>query len=198
MQQQMTTPRAEVTGVVLAGGRGSRMGGEDKGLMVLNDLPLYQHVLQRLQPQVSDLCISANRNLARYQHSGYPVISDTFSNFAGPLAGMLAALRAIDSPWAAFVSCDTPFIPSNLVAHLWQNRGTDDAVWVRSGERDHPTLALIHRRVADRLEKFLNRGDRKLMLFMQEIDSHSVTFTEYRPFFININTPEDLRNWHEV
>jgi len=198
MQQQMAMPFADVTGVILAGGRGSRMGGEDKGLVMLNGLPLYQHVLQRLQPQVSGICISANRNIARYQQSGFPVISDTFPDFAGPLAGMLAALHTIKSQWAMFVSCDTPFIPPNLVAELWENRGIADAVWVRSAGRDHPALALVNRRVADRLEIFLKRGDRKLMLFMREIASNPVTFDDDHSNFININTPDDLLSWHEV
>lgn len=198
MQQQMSMTFAEVTGVILAGGRGSRMGGEDKGLMMLNGLPLYQHVLQRLQPQVSTICISANRNITRYQQSGFPVISDTVTDFAGPLAGMLAALRTIPSQWAMFVSCDTPFIPPTLVAGLWENRGTADAVWVRSAGRDHPTLALVNRRIADRLEIFLNRGDRKLMLFMRQITSNPVIFDDDNANFININTPDDLLSWHEV
>ena len=198
MQQQIALPFSEVTGVILAGGRGRRMGGEDKGLMMLNGLPLYQHVLQRLQPQVAGICISANRNIERYQQSGFPVISDAFTDFAGPLAGMLAALRTINSQWAVFVSCDTPFIPPNLVAGLWQKRGEADAVWVRSAGRDHPTLALVHRRVADRLEQFLIRGDRKLMLFMQEISAKPVNFDDDHANFININTPDDLRSHNEV
>ena len=86
MQQQIALPFSEVTGVILAGGRGRRMGGEDKGLMMLNGLPLYQHVLQRLQPQVAGICISANRNIERYQQSGFPVISDTF-RFCRPSGG---------------------------------------------------------------------------------------------------------------
>ncbi|MBP2169053.1 molybdopterin-guanine dinucleotide biosynthesis protein A [Erwinia toletana] len=192
-----STQRAEITGVILAGGRGSRMGGEDKGLMILNGLPLYQHVLQRLQPQVTSVCISANRNLTCYQLSGLPVISDTVSGYAGPLAGMLAALRFIDNDWALFAACDTPFIPYNLAERLWQQRGEADAAWVRSGERDHPVLALIHRRVADRLTDFLARGDRKLMLFLQEIAATAVIFPEDRQSFININTLDDLRSYSE-
>ncbi|MCU5773469.1 molybdenum cofactor guanylyltransferase MobA [Erwiniaceae bacterium BAC15a-03b] len=187
--------RAEITGVILAGGRGSRMGGEDKGLMQLNGLPLYQHVLQRLQPQVASVCISANRNLASYQLSGLPVISDAFPGYAGPLAGMLAALRFINNDWALFAACDTPFIPHNLAERLWQQKGEADAVWARSDERDHPTLALIHCRVADRLTDFLTRGDRKLMLFLQEIAAKAVIFPDDRQSFININTPDDLRSY---
>lgn len=188
---------ADVTGVILAGGRGSRMGGEDKGLMMLNGLPLYQHVLQRLQPQVATLCISANRNTESYQQSGFPVIADTFPGYAGPLAGMLAALRFINSSWALFASCDTPFLPPDLAKRLWQQKGEANAVWVRNGERDHPTLALVHRCVADPLADFLHRGDRKLMLFLQQIAAKAVIFADDPQSFTNINTPDELRSYGE-
>lgn len=198
MPQRTLAPLAEITGVILAGGRGSRMGGEDKGLMLLKGVPLWQHVLQRLQPQSGQVFISANRNIEHYQQSGLPVVTDTISGFAGPLAGMLAALRAIDSEWAVFTACDTPFIPQDLVERLWRQKGEAKAVWARSNQRDHPTVCLLHRSLAEPLENFLQDGDRKLMLFMQQIAAHAVDFDDYPQAFININTPEDLRSWQEV
>ncbi len=197
MAAQTTIALTDVTGIILAGGRGSRMGGEDKGLMMLNGQPLYQHVLQRLQPQVATVCISANRNQARYQQSGFPVISDHIPEYAGPLAGMLTALQAITTPWALFVSCDTPFIPQHLAQQLWQQRGSASAVWVRNADRDHPTMTLIHRQAIEKLRDFLQRGDRKLMLFLAEIDAKAVIFSDDPLFFTNINTLEDLQNYQE-
>lgn len=197
MDAQSTGALAEVTGVILAGGRGSRMGGEDKGLVMLNGQPLYQHVLQRVQPQVATVCISANRNQTRYLQSGFPVIADSIPGYAGPLAGMLAALQAVTTPWALFVSCDTPFIPCHLAQQLWQQRGSASAVWVRNADRDHPNIALIHRQAIEQLADFLQRGERKLMLFLASIDAKPVIFTDDSRCFTNINTLDDLHHYQE-
>ncbi|MGB9096332.1 molybdenum cofactor guanylyltransferase MobA [Erwinia sp.] len=168
------------------------MQGGDKGLVMLHGKPLYQHVLAILQPQVTQVLISANRHTERYQQSGCDVFADTFSGFAGPLAGMLTALKRINTEWAIFASCDTPFLPANLVSQLWQGKEDRAKVaWVQSGERDHPTLALVHRSLAPQLEAYLQRGDRKLMFFLQEMGGKAVNFEDERAF-ININTPEDL------
>lgn len=183
-----------ITGVILAGGRGSRMGDQDKGLVIWHQLPLYLHVLQRLKPQVSTVWINANRNLAAYQQSGVPVIADTLPDFPGPLAGMLAALEQVETEWVVFTSCDTPQLPGNLVTHLWDNRGSALAVWARSEERDHPALALLNRALITPLQQFLERGDRRLMLFLQEVGGHSVLFSNAGQAFNNINRPEDLQN----
>lgn len=190
---RISAPEHEtVTGVILAGGRGSRMRGEDKGLILWQNKPLYQHVLQRLQPQVTTVWINANRNIEVYQQSGLPVISDTLSDFPGPLAGMLAALQQAETEWVAFTSCDTPLLPDNLVQHLWQHKGTASAVWARTEERDHPTQALLHRRLADSLQRYLAGGDRKLMLFLQQAGGHSILFEQEETAFRNFNYPEDL------
>lgn len=181
-----------ITGVILAGGKSRRMGGEDKGLLPFLGQPLYQHVLQRLKPQVDCLLISANRNLTQYAQSGVAVVSDTLPDFPGPLAGMLSALRTINTDWAVFCSCDTPFMPMDYVARLWQHRAQAPAVWVRSSQRDHPALALVHRRLADALEEYLLRGERRLMHFLQQEGGHAVTFADDESVFSNLNTPDDL------
>ncbi|UWS33674.1 molybdenum cofactor guanylyltransferase MobA [Erwinia pyrifoliae] len=181
-----------VTGVILAGGRSSRMGGADKGLIKWHNQPLYQHVLQRLQPQVTTVWISANRNIEVYQQSGVPVIRDTMADFPGPLAGILAALQQVETDWVVFTSCDTPCLPENMAQHLWLYRGKARAVWARTGERDHPTQVLLHRSLADSLQQYLMQGDRKLMLFLQQAGGHSVLFAQGEPAFRNFNYPEDL------
>ncbi|WP_371419657.1 molybdenum cofactor guanylyltransferase MobA [Pantoea sp. CCBC3-3-1] len=186
------TIMTSVTGVILAGGRGSRMRGEDKGLVLYHGKPLYQHVLARLQPQVGKVCISANRNQAVYQQSGLPVITDSLPDFPGPLAGMLAALEKIDTEWAIFASCDTPLLPDDLVARLWQEKKEALAVWARSAGRDHPTLALVHISLAPQLAAFLAGGQRKVMIFLQQTGGCTVCFDDCPEAFININHHQDL------
>lgn len=185
--------KANVTGVILSGGRSTRMGGQDKGLMLLNGEPLYQHVLKRLQPQVSTVIISANRHQDRYQRSGCQVIGDSLDDYPGPLAGMLAALQNIETEWAAFTACDTPFIPADYVARLWQAKAEAPIVWVKSTQRDHPMLSLINRRCVDELLHFLQQGERKVMHFMRQQGGHAVEFTEEEQVFMNVNTAEELR-----
>ncbi|WP_158782323.1 molybdenum cofactor guanylyltransferase MobA [Pantoea sp. BAV 3049] len=185
-------PPAAVTGVILAGGRGSRMGGEDKGLIDYHGKPLYQHVLERLRPQTGKMCISANRNIAVYQQSGLPVIGDSLPDFPGPLAGMLTALDYIDTEWAIFSSCDTPALPADIVLRLWQAKQAAPAVWARSAGRDHPTLALLHVSLAEPLAAYLAKGERKVMLFLDQAGGHSVPFDDCPGAFANINRPEDL------
>ena len=182
------------TGVILAGGQGSRMGGRDKGLLVLQGEPLYQHVLRRFQPQVNIVLISANRNIDRYQSSGCQVVTDLMPDYPGPLAGMLSGLRNSRTEWVAFCACDTPWLPTDFVARLWQQRGDSPAVWVRSTLRDHPALALVNRALADDLEAWLLRGERRLMQFLHEHGGHAVKLSDAESAFRNINTPDDLED----
>lgn len=183
-----------LTGVILAGGQGRRMGYEDKGLLLLQGEPLYQHVLRRFRPQVNIVLISANRNIDRYQLSGCQVVCDSLPDYPGPLAGMLSGLRHSPSEWVAFCACDTPWIPEDFVARLWQNKTGAPAVWVKSSLRDHPALALVNRSLADDLETWLLSGERRLMQFLRESGGHAVTFTDPESAFRNINTPDDLRD----
>lgn len=184
---------SQITGVVLAGGKASRMGGQDKGLMWLNDKPLWQHVADRLRPQVDAIVISANRNLPIYQASGLPVISDILSDFPGPLAGMLSVIQQVPDEWFLFCPCDTPFIPESLAERLEDRRIESPAVWAHDGERDHPAVVLVHRSLAPKIEAYLARGDRRVMVFLREVGGHSVDFSDIKSAFRNINTPEDLQ-----
>lgn len=183
---------SQVTGVVLAGGKASRMGGQDKGLMRLGGKPLWRHVADRLYPQVNRIVISANRNLEIYRTSGLPVMADTLSDFPGPLAGMLSVMKQTDDEWFLFCPCDTPFIPDNLVARLAVERQQAAVVWVHDGDRDHPAIALAHRSLAPHIADYLARGERRVMVFMRQAGGHSVDFSDMISAFRNINTPEDL------
>ncbi|MBD8454872.1 molybdenum cofactor guanylyltransferase MobA [Serratia rubidaea] len=185
----------DITGVILAGGRATRMGGEDKGLISLGGIPLYRHVLERLAPQVNAVIISANRNQAVYQQSGLPVVGDLTADFAGPLAGMLAGLRAAHGDWVAFVPCDVPDFPLTLVEMLWQGKQQALAAYASDGERTHPTLALLHKSLAPQLAEYLARGERKLMLFLKQVAARQVVFNGQAQAFLNLNTPDDCRHW---
>lgn len=190
-----------ITGVILAGGQATRMGGYDKGLLALNGLPLYQHVLARLRKQVDEIIINANRNLPVYQQSGYRVISDLKNGFSGPLAGILTGMYTATSEWIVFVPCDVPELPQDLVKRLWEGRKGKNAAYATDGKRGHPTLLLINRCLLKPLENYLDHGDRKLMIFMERIEATPVSFSDQPEAFRNLNFPEDLtslqRQHHE-
>ncbi|CAI1198770.1 molybdenum cofactor guanylyltransferase MobA [Serratia quinivorans] len=187
----------EITGIILAGGRATRMGGEDKGLIQIAGIPLYQYVLSRLRPQVGQIAISANRNQARYGESGLPIVSDLTPDFSGPLAGMLAGLKHATTEWVVFVPCDVPDFPATLVDQLWQQKGNSLAAYASDGERAHPTLALLHTSLAPQLKEYLARGERKLMLFLDAAGARQIVFSDHQTAFHNLNTREDCLRWQQ-
>ncbi|MDT7010199.1 molybdenum cofactor guanylyltransferase MobA [Enterobacter cancerogenus] len=187
----------EIIGVVLAGGRATRMGGKDKGLQLLNGKPLWQHVADALAGQVSARVLSANRHIDIYQRSGLPVYQDTLADYPGPLAGMLSVMQQDRGEWFVFCSCDTPFIPACLVERMVQQRGDSRVVWAHDGERDHPTIALIHRSLIPALQDYLAAGERRVMVFMRQSGGHSVDFSDLKSAFVNVNTLEDLQTMQE-
>ena len=186
-----------ITGVILAGGKGSRMEGKDKGLQLLNGVPLWQHVATALRPQVSQLAISANRSIEIYRASGFPVYQDLEGDFPGPLAGMLSVMKQTNAEWYLFCACDTPFIPGILAERLRQHLGKAQAAWAHDGERDHPTIALIARGVIPSLENYLSAGERRVMAFLRQCGGHSVDFSDMKAAFINVNTLADLQQMQE-
>ncbi|WP_039055293.1 molybdenum cofactor guanylyltransferase MobA [Enterobacter sp. Bisph1] len=192
------TESGAVTGVVLAGGKASRMGGQDKGLLQLKGKPLWQHVAERLSPQVTSVVISANRNLDIYRASRLPVISDTLQDFPGPLAGMLSVMQQSAGEWFLFCPCDTPHIPVDLAERLQRSVQHSPAAWVHDGERDHPAIALVQRSVLPLLQDYLTSGERRVMVFMRQAGGHSVDFSDVKSAFANVNTPDDLAHWQET
>ncbi|OVZ79961.1 molybdenum cofactor guanylyltransferase MobA [Yersinia kristensenii] len=193
----MMEMQPNITGVILAGGRSSRMGGHDKGLISLHDNPLFQYVIDRLKPQVNYLLINANRHQDIYQESGIPVISDIITGFLGPLAGMHAGLSHSATEWVVFAPCDVPALPGNLVSQLWQGKRQALAAYAHDGERAHPTFALMHISLKARLAEYLANGDRKLMIFMESINAQSVIFNGQSDQFSNLNTPADCHLWEQ-
>ncbi|MBE0507213.1 MAG: molybdenum cofactor guanylyltransferase [Marinospirillum sp.] len=160
----MTQPTLlPICGVILAGGEGRRMGGQDKGWVDYQGQPLIQHVIQRLQPQLPDLLINANRNLTDYQTLGYPVVSDIEQGFHGPLMGILTGLKASSQEWTLFVPCDGPFLPEKLAERLYQAAITNacDIAVASDGEWLQPVVVLIRSQLATQLEQAMLSGERK-------------------------------------
>jgi molybdenum cofactor guanylyltransferase len=186
--------RAEICGLVLAGGQGRRMGGVDKGLQPLQGRPLIQHVIDRLRPQVDPLLINANQNLERYAEFGCPVVPDRVGGFAGPLAGLDAGLHATDAPLILTVPCDSPFLPHDLVVRLAAARAASDAdvAVARTGNQPHPVFALICTRVRTHLADFLRSGERKIDLWYASLRVVEVAFDDEADAFANINTSAEL------
>lgn len=195
-QMEQICPSA-VTGLLIAGGLGRRMGGVDKGLMVIDGKPMASWVLERLRPQVGQVLINANRNLEEWQGYGVPVVSDIIGGFSGPLAGVHAGLLACATPWLVTVPCDSPFFPHDLVTRLAAGAaaaGADLAV-VRSEQRLQPVFALLRRKLLPSLEHFLQGGGRKIDRWFEEVKIAVVDFDDTAAF-ANINTPEELAGAH--
>ena len=183
-----------ITGVILAGGQGRRMGGVDKGLQALNGRPLVQWVLDRLAPQVHTVLINANQNLARYGEFGCPVLPDRIPDFVGPLAGLHAALSQASSSLVLTVPCDSPFLPSDLVQRLTETLTAESAqlAVARTGAQVHRVFCLARRELLPSLEVFLASGGRKLALWHASLKVVEVAFDDEADAFSNINTAEDL------
>ena len=193
----MPTNTQNITTVILAGGKGSRLGGVDKGLQKLKNVPLVQHVINRIQPQVSRIIISANRNINVYAEFGFPVYEDDISDFAGPLAGILKALQHCDTDWLLVVPADSPFIPSDLALRLNQNIQNNKLAMPHDGKYLQPTFALIHKSLESDLKSYIEKGERKARVWMQQQPHTIVDFSDQANAFININTEDELKNAEE-
>lgn len=186
--------RRDITGLVLAGGQGSRMGGIDKGLQSFRGQPLVQHALQRLSPQVHTTLVSANRHLDRYRSFGAPVLTDSLPGHAGPLAGFLAGLQHCRTEWLACVPCDSPMFPLDLVerlAHALRTQGGDIAI-ARTGTQLQPVFCLMKTHTADSLMRHLDAGGRRIERWCVEHGCVEVPFEE-KAAFANANTLEELQ-----
>jgi molybdopterin-guanine dinucleotide biosynthesis protein A len=186
--------REAITGVVLAGGLGRRMGGVDKGLQEMDGRPLAARAAARLAPQVDELLINANRNVEAYAAFGFPVIRDELQGFAGPLAGLHTALAHARHPLVATVPCDSPFLPTDLVARMSTalvSCGATIAV-VRSAGRLHPVFCLCRRAVLPGLQLAIERGELGFERWIRAQHHVEVDFDDQPSAFCNINTPEDL------
>jgi molybdenum cofactor guanylyltransferase len=182
-----------ITGIVLAGGKGSRMGGVDKGLQPLRGKPMVEWVLARFAPQVDEIVINANQNLATYEKYGHRVVSDAIGGFAGPLAGLHAGLNAARHPLVVTVPCDSPFLPTDLVHRLGVSLKSNDLAVAKTGAQPHPVFALMKREVRESLEAFLASGGRKIDAWYAALKVVEVSFDDEADAFRNINTLEELK-----
>jgi molybdenum cofactor guanylyltransferase len=183
-----------ITGVVLAGGQGSRMGGVDKGLQPFRGKPMVAHAIERLAGQVDELLINANRNAEAYANLGYRVIADEIEGFAGPLAGFERGLAHASGDLVVTVPCDSPFLPADLVARLREGleRGDADLAVAKTGEQAHPVFSLMRRGVHASLVQFLSSGQRKIDKWYGALKVVEVAFDDEAEAFLNINTREEL------
>lgn len=183
-----------VTGLVLAGGQGSRMGGVDKGLQAFRGKPMVAHVIERLAPQVSEILINANRNVETYAAFGYRVVPDSIAGFAGPLAGFERGLDHAGGELVATVPCDSPFLPADLVARLRGalEAGSAQLAVARTGDQPHPVFCLMRRDVHGSLRDFLGSGQRKIDKWYAALKVVEVPFDDEAEAFMNINTRSEL------
>ncbi len=188
----------DITGLVLCGGRGTRMGGADKGLQIHQGMPLALHALLRLQGQVGHQMVNANRNLAAYESMGVPVWPDALPDFPGPLAGWLAGLEHCETPYLMTLPCDTPGFPLDLVARLAQGLVDEDAdlamvATLEDGQlQKQPVFCLLKSTLLESLVAFLHSGERKITTWTAQHRCAVVTFDDAGAFF-NANTLADLQ-----
>ena len=188
----------DITGLILAGGRGSRMGGIDKGLQHYRGRPLVQHALTRLAPQVGPLMISANRNLDRYQATGVAAWPDEHPDYAGPLAGLACGLRHCKTPFLVTVPCDCPYFPLDLVprlaAALSQEHADIAMAATQLGRtlRTQPVFCLMKSSLLPGLLAFLDSGQRKIEIWTALHHRIDVIFDDARAF-TGANTLAELQ-----
>ena len=188
-------PREAVTGVILAGGRGARMGGVDKGLVEVAGRPMVEHVLAAVERQAGAVAINANRSTERYARYGHPVVADRMDGFQGPLAGMASALATAATELVLVVPCDSPLVDASLGPRLHAalvERGADVAV-AHDGDRMHPVFVLLRRAARAGLDDFLARGERRIDRWFAEEKTTVVDFSDLPEMFLNVNREEDRR-----
>lgn len=189
----MTITKEQITGLILAGGRGRRMGGADKGLLMLDGRAMIEHVIGRLRPQVNAIVISANRNLERYRQFARDVICDVHPNHSGPLAGIASGLQNVETDYLAVVPCDAPLFSRTLVARLVdaiQHAKANVAV-AHDGARLQQAFLLLKRSIRDDVEKYLAEGGRKIETWLARHKVATADFSDCRGAFTNVNDPLD-------
>ncbi len=186
-------PREAITAVIMAGGKGRRMGGQDKGLLEVGGRPLIEYVRDALQPQVGRILINANRNRERYEGFGCPVIEDLSGGYLGPLVGMASGLAASETDYLLAVPCDSPLVPEALAERLYlalQATGAEIAV-AHDGSRMQPVFSLLKRELLPNLRQYLQDGGRKIDTWYAQRSTALADFSEYPDAFLNINTEEE-------
>ena len=184
-----------ISSIILSGGRAARMSGVDKGMVQLQQKPLIAHIIARLRPQVDEILINANREIAQYEAFGLPVLKDENEEFIGPLAGFSLGLQHTKHKYVLTVPCDSPLLPLDLVERLLN--GMTEAladIAVASGDGDtHPVFCLMKKSVLPSLTTFLEQGERKVSAWQKSQKYVEVDFSDNSDGFINLNTFDDLK-----
>ena len=188
--------------VILAGGKGRRMGGKEKALIRLLDRPLLSYVLEKVSGKVAPIALNINTNFDDFQKFGYKIIKDPIKGHLGPLAGILASLnwaKEINQDWVLTLPCDTPFLPKNLVQSMVEAKNKTpevDLVVAKSRGVNHPVIALWKSDINNKLQNALNEGIRKIDIFTAQlkivyVDFDNIQNSDFDPF-TNLNAPPDL------
>jgi len=196
-----------VTGVILSGGRATRMNiasnitgsmagkdNLDKGLISLNSKLLINYVIESLAPQVSDIIINANRNIEQYKQFNYRIVPDQNADYMGPLSGILAVLKACRTDYIVTAPCDSPLLSRTLVNRMLDNMTENTLIpcVAHDGNRLQPLFTLLHKELVNNLEHFLTQGERKAEIWYKNLNPIIVDFSDQVNSFTNINTPEDI------
>ena len=194
MTTALPIPAADITAVILAGGRARRMGGADKGLLAFRGKPLIEHVIAAIAPQAGGLIISANRNLARYRAYGYPVVADDTGDYAGPLAGIASGMQTAATPFVLCAPCDAPFVPDTLAAVLARTLAEHraDICAAHDGVRLQPLFALLRRDLLPQLLAYLAADGRRVERWYEAQRLALAAFPGCPEAFANLNTGNDL------
>lgn len=184
----------QISAIILSGGLATRMNGVDKGLVSMQNMPLVQHVIKRLAPQVDEILINANREIAQYKTFGYPVLQDEISGFVGPLAGFSLGLKYCKHDYVLTVPCDSPLLPVDLAQRLMTSllKNHADIVVASSQGNVHPVFSLCKKNVLPSLDTYLAQGERRVSAWQKSQRYIEVDFSDCEEAFINLNSPEDL------
>ncbi len=185
--------KSMISAVILAGGRGARMGGINKGLVPLRGRPMISHVIERLSAQVATIIISANHDQQAYRAFGYPVIADVPPDSHGPLAGIYSAMTIMQTDWLACAPCDVPRIPADLIARLSEPDIAQLARVAHDGVRQQSACCLLHASLREPLQRYLESGQHAVHRFLAEQHATEVDFSDQPDAFDNINTREQLQ-----
>lgn len=183
-----------ISAIILSGGQARRMNGADKGLVTLQEKPLIQHVLERIAPQVDEILINANREIAKYQTFGYRVLKDEVEDFLGPLAGLSLGLKHAKHDYVLTVPCDSPLLPLDLAKRLLAaliKHKADIAVAISDGNT-HPVFSLCKKSLLPSLMAYLESGERRVSAWQKSQNYTEVDFSDVSEAFTNLNTFEDL------
>ncbi len=183
-------PRERVSPGILAGGRATRMGGADKGLVELRGRPMVEYVLDALRGQTAGVLINANRSLDRYAQYGARIVPDSQAGFLGPLAGIASMMAVADTEWLLTSPCDSPQVPGDLGARLWQAvaRERADIGVAHSGDRLEPVFALLRCSLRANLDAYLASGERKIDRWYKQQRMATADFSDCPQMFVNVNS----------